>query len=389
LNLDKESLKLVHVITPGDHFSPRTGSAIPTVVHGLSSALNSRDLKSMVVVDATTYTPRYESCDVVEVAYNLAPMRKSAKLSDVLTGALFNSRQHIVSRYRPVRAELEHLQNAVVFYHNAVAPCAIHKSQHPRHMVYSWWHNDLSRTLTNRELCHYIAKIDGLICCSHFLRTKIIKHLPANLSRKVHVVQNGVDLPVKTSHSRVISGRPTIGFVGRVTPEKGVHLILEAVASNKILRETCDVVIVGNHGFSATDPLTTYEEGLRAIAGKAELSVRFLPFQNRFEIPDIYSNIDILVVPSVFPEPFGLVVLEANSYGIPVIHSASGGLLEASGGQSPVFDIENHIHLAEQLVSLLESAELYRDCSERSLSWSALSTWDARCEGFMQIFQRS
>lgn len=388
MNIDKESLELVHVITPGDHFSPRTGSAIPTVVHGLSSALNKRGIKSSVIVDETTFTPRYESCDVLEVAYDLAPMSRSSKVLDVLSGALLNSRHHVAKRYEPVRTKLGSFQDAAVFYHNTLAPSAVHKSHYSRHLVYSWWHNDLSRTLTRRELCNYVNRIDGIICCSHYLRSRITRHLPDLLSRKVHVVQNGVVLPSVSSRSRSISGRPTIGFVGRVTPEKGVHLLLDAVTSTSMLNDICDVVIVGNHGFSAADPLTPYEQDLRNKATKTGVSVTFLPFQNRTQIPELYKKIDILVVPSVFPEPFGLVVLEANSYGIPVIHSNAGGLLEASGGQSLVFDINDETHLAEQLSQLIHRDSLYRHCSERSIVWAGLSTWDARSDALLQVIHR-
>ncbi len=378
MNMDKESLELVHVITPGDHFSPRTGSAVPTVVHGLSIALNYNAVKSSVVVDSTTYKPRYESCNVLEVKYNLAPVSKAGKVMDVLTGALFNSRRHVAGRYQPVRTKLESCSNATIVYHNTLAPCAKHKSQNSSQRVYSWWHNDLSRTLTNRELCHYIDRIDGVICCSHFLRTLIIRRLPCSLSRKVHVVQNGVILPSETSHSRVMSERPTIGFVGRVTPEKGVHLILEAIASNEKIRNTCDLLIVGNHGFSAADPLTAYEVSLRTLASKSKLSARFLPFQNRFDIAKVYEQVDVLVVPSVFPEPFGLVVLEANSYGIPVIHAHSGGLLEASGGIGLVFDKGDYFGLANKLDSLLFDTKMYATLSQKAYEWARMSSWENR-----------
>ena len=54
-----------HVITPGDHFSPRTGSAIPTVVHGLATGAAKRrradQYPQHVVVQRNTFTPRYES----------------------------------------------------------------------------------------------------------------------------------------------------------------------------------------------------------------------------------------------------------------------------------------------------------------------------------------
>jgi glycosyltransferase involved in cell wall biosynthesis len=247
---------------------------------------------------------------------------------------------------------------------------------------------DLNGTHYPRELCNYVNRIDGIICCSHYLRSRITRHLPSTLSHKVHVVQNGVVLPSVSMHSRSISGRPTIGFVGRVTPEKGVHLLLDAVASTSKLKDSCDVVIVGNHGFSASDPLTPYEQDLRKTALRTGLSASFLPFQNRTQLPELYNKVDILVVPSVFPEPFGLVVLEANSYGIPVTHSASGGLMEASGGQSLVFDAGNSNHLSRKLNELVFDMDYYVEKSLHSVTWASLSTWDTRCNPLLSIFSK-
>ncbi len=389
MNIDKESLEFIHVITPGDHFSPRTGSAIPTVVHGLSSALNKRGIKSSVIVDETTYTPRYESCDVLEVAYDLAPMSRSSKVLDVLTGTLFNSREYVIKQYKPVRTKLGSFQEAVVFYHNTLAPSAVHKSQYSSQLVYSWWHNDLTRTLTRRELCNYVNRIDGIICCSHYLRSRITRHLPDSLSRKVHVVQNGVILPTTVSRTRSMSIRPTIGFIGRVTPEKGVHLLLDAVGASTVLKGNCDVIVVGNHGFSASDPLTPYEFELRKKVATTGISANFIPFQNRTDIQNIFKLLDILVVPSVFPEPFGLVVLEANSYGIPVIHSTSGGLLEASGGQSLVFDSNSCTDLARKLNLIMADPSLWETLHQNALHWADLSSWEMRLTQFFQIFSHT
>lgn len=60
------SHRLIHVITPGDHFSPRTGSAIPTVVDGLSRATPSGQPRPAVLVARGTYPDRYDSADAIE-----------------------------------------------------------------------------------------------------------------------------------------------------------------------------------------------------------------------------------------------------------------------------------------------------------------------------------
>jgi glycosyltransferase involved in cell wall biosynthesis len=186
-----------------------------------------------------------------------------------------------------------------------------------------------------------------------------------------------------------MSIRPTIGFIGRVTPEKGVHLLLDAVGASTVLKGNCDVIVVGNHGFSASDPLTPYEFELRKKVATTGISANFIPFQNRTDIQNIFKLIDILVVPSVFPEPFGLVVLEANSYGIPVIHSTSGGLLEASGGQSLVFDSNSCTDLARKLNLIMADPTLWETLHQNALHWADLSSWEMRLTQFFQILSHT
>src|SRR5690606_41112152 len=58
----------LHAITPGDHFSPRTGSAVPTVVDGLSRGAGPASPASGVLVARGTYPDRYDSAVAVEYA---------------------------------------------------------------------------------------------------------------------------------------------------------------------------------------------------------------------------------------------------------------------------------------------------------------------------------
>ena len=59
-------MRQVHVITPGDHFSPSTGSAIPTVVDGLCRFRPDGVPRPAVAVARGTYPDRYDSADIIE-----------------------------------------------------------------------------------------------------------------------------------------------------------------------------------------------------------------------------------------------------------------------------------------------------------------------------------
>jgi len=132
-------------------------------------------------------------------------------------------------------------------------------------------------------------------------------HFPAS---RTHVVHNSVMLPEK-GIARV--GRPrgkrVFGFIGRLDASKGVECLLEAARRSP----ASQWLIAGN---GSPQYVTSLKEA-------ASVNVTFLGYQDP---ADFFSMVDVLVVPSLWAEPLGRVVLEAYAYGVPVLSSGLGGL---------------------------------------------------------------
>jgi glycosyltransferase involved in cell wall biosynthesis len=190
----------------------------------------------------------------------------------------------------------------------------------------------------------------------------------------IRVVPNGVDAASREVPKRAVSDQLRVVFLGRVIPDKGPHVVIEAV--RRLTRKDITLTIVGSSGFSATDPLTRYERRLRVLADQR---VTFLPFQVRSEALQILRECDVVVVPSLFPEPFGLVTLEAMAAGAVVIASDIGGLPEAVGDAGFLFPPGDASVLAEVLEGLASSPQLmekYRQLGyarAQSMDWSVIS----------------
>jgi glycosyltransferase involved in cell wall biosynthesis len=106
-------------------------------------------------------------------------------------------------------------------------------------------------------------------------------------------------------------------FSGRIVTQKGIDVLLRAVAG----RDDVTVHICGDGwGMSRV-------QGLAERLGVDE-HVRFEGWQSTFALARFYEMSDFVVVPSVWPEPFGLVGIEALSHGRPVIASRTGGIPE-------------------------------------------------------------
>ncbi len=115
---------------------------------------------------------------------------------------------------------------------------------------------------------------------------------------------------------------PLVGIVGRIDPEKGVDLVVRAVAALGGAAARAHLVVVGSPGFDSG----TYLERLKADAD------RLLGDRARFvgrmdDVPETLKALDVLVNASV-AEPFGLGVLEAQATGVPVVATLSGGVTD-------------------------------------------------------------
>jgi D-inositol-3-phosphate glycosyltransferase len=156
---------------------------------------------------------------------------------------------------------------------------------------------------------------------------------------KVHVVAPGVDLEQFSEKDGIANSRARIGipldafmisFIGRIQPHKGPEVLVQAVAEILShfpqLRSKLILGVMGDNSGAGHDELGK----LKALAKflKVEDVIRFVPPVNRAELPDWYRSSDLVCVPS-YSESFGLVALEAQACGTPVVASAVGGLRTA------------------------------------------------------------
>lgn len=155
----------------------------------------------------------------------------------------------------------------------------------------------------------------------------------ARCGPRLRTVFDGIDLDPCRAAERdgtlraefgIEDSAPVLCCVGRLEPWKGQDVLVEAVPRLLAQRPALHVLMVGGPavnkpGFSDQLKRRCHELGI-------ERAVHFTGIRD--DIPHILAESDVLVLPSVTPEPFGLTVVEAMAAGRPVVATAAGGPLD-------------------------------------------------------------
>ncbi|MEM1178969.1 MAG: glycosyltransferase family 4 protein [Acidobacteriota bacterium] len=199
--------------------------------------------------------------------------------------------------------------------------------------------------------------------------------------RRPHMIPNAVVPPVQAPIERLkehgLGRHDFILFAGRISPEKGVHTLLEAL---KPLAGKKKLVIAG--GSSFTDG---YIEQVRALATD---DVIFLGRVDRDYMHELLSNCYAYILPSVM-EGLSVGLLEALSYGLAIVTTAIPENLEVVGDVALTFPVGDVEALREQLRSLMDdenvAVELRRRTAERAAAWP---DWDGVAERTEALYRQ-
>lgn len=183
-----------------------------------------------------------------------------------------------------------------------------------------------------------LHRADAVLCVSEYIRRRSAEFYPEHAAR-FQVLMNATDpeyfVPLDRANSRQqlalpnvpVAGGPVVVYIGRLTEDKGVHVLLAAFARLVAVCPTARLVIAGS-SFFAGAATTPYQDRLRQMAEPCRDNVVFTGFLPHDRIRLLYAAADIVVVPSIWQDPCPLVVLEAMSSGAAVVASAVGGIPE-------------------------------------------------------------
>jgi D-inositol-3-phosphate glycosyltransferase len=232
-----------------------------------------------------------------------------------------------------------------------------------------------------------VAEADQLVASTDREALDLVENYHADPA-KVRTVPPGVDLdmfaPGSSADARGRLGlpgeAPVLLFVGRIQPLKAPDVLLRAAA---LLPSDVRVVVIGAP--SGTDP--GWLPGLARQLGLGD-AVRFVPPVGHAELADYYRAADLTVVPS-YSESFGLVALESQACGTPVVAAAVGGLRTsvADGVSGVLVDGHDPVRWAKVLAELLGSPEHRRSLGAAARPHAAGFSWQRTTSGLLAAYR--
>lgn len=225
------------------------------------------------------------------------------------------------------------------------------------------WHNRIKRALLSRVT-----------------NVAISKAVADRISGDSFVIGNPYDDATFRPLPNVTRDRELV-FVGRLVSDKGVDLLLRAL---DLLKRDCispDLTIVGSG---------PEENNLRKLSADLGLDrqITFVGQKSGAELAKILNQHRILVVPSLWAEPFGIVALEGIACGCVVVGSENGGLREAIGRCGVTFENGNVSALANELTQLLKNQDVQLKLRQTASEHLSKFQSDAIAAAYLRLIRK-
>ncbi|PIS09495.1 hypothetical protein COT75_01340 [Candidatus Beckwithbacteria bacterium CG10_big_fil_rev_8_21_14_0_10_34_10] len=236
------------------------------------------------------------------------------------------------------------------------------------------------RSFEKKALDNIFQKAKLIHLNSKFTKNLLLKHFPFVDKRKLKVIYPGVSLKnfQKKKNRQII-----IGTLSRFNPRKNIVNIIKALNILKSKSKLNFKYYLVGQGME--------EKKIKSELKKSNFFWQYKSSLTELEKANFYSKIDIFVLPTLSlkndVEGFGIVFLEASSFGIPVVASQVDGVKEAVWqNQSGIFtDPKSSEKIAESILNLYKQTKIN---SQSCQKWAETFSWKKQAQDWKEIYRR-
>ncbi len=246
-----------------------------------------------------------------------------------------------------------------------------------KHKPFHWLYRSYFKHLTRRA----VSRADAIITVSNYCRNEIIKNFP-EAEGKLNVAYNaaGIEAGDTKVHKRLFDFNYLL-YVGNSRSYKNLGVLLEGFGI--FLRQNmCDInklIVAGNDDYDTA----------KALAGRLGINkyIVFLSNPSDEEIRSLYAHASAFIFPSKY-EGFGIPVLEAMGFGVPVIISDAEALVEVARDAALVFPKHRPEELAAAIGRLLSDKSLGDEMILKGFKRVKEFNYTASAQKLTRLYQR-
>lgn len=235
------------------------------------------------------------------------------------------------------------------------------------------------RSMLKRTVAYAARRSQLIVTCSQASARSIGKHFDVTASRLAVIYPGVTKLDRVAKNPKPVHSKKFILFVGTLEPRKNVANIIKAyLALPAGLRATYDLVLAGGKGWLDTE----ITELLNSHALDGVVALGYVSDRTKIQL---FQEAKLFVYPSLY-EGFGMPVVEAQAYGVPVVTARNSSLSEAAGRAAVYTELDAR-SIADAMASVLEKPAVAQKLIRDGLKHAADFTWEASAKKLLELLQ--
>ena len=255
-------------------------------------------------------------------------------------------------------------EKRIIEMHNRPYVCNLAIKKSLRYPITMHFHND-PRTMKGsksiKERISLAKSAQAILFVSEYIKNCFLDGITNNFDN-LYVIPNGIQRTL----FKMPTKRKQILFIGRLVHEKGCHLFVKAIQELVLKHQDWKFTIIGTPKAGQDKLNSDYSKKLISDFKLLGPNTEYLGFVKNSEVKKILTTTSILVVPSIWQEPFALTALEGMCSGAAIIASRVGGMGEMLSNTGMLIDNIDEYKLRDALKTMIVNKDILQRYQKNS-----------------------